>query len=128
MRRLAVVVLSVALLAGCSSAPTDEPTAEPAAVETVTADDIDSMDSGIAWARGLDDSAGAEELSAGITEIGDYFVDEDVWFQTNNEIGQDLLALKVDVLNDPDDAGAKVDDLNLIVDRIEEAIEHGDQP
>ena len=122
MRRISVAVLVVTLLAGCSSASEPEPAP---IVERISAIDIDSMDTGIAWARGLDSNATADELSLGIEQIGDYFVDEDVWFATNNEIRGALISLNAKVQSGQGTTGAKVGELNVIVDDIEEAIEKG---
>jgi hypothetical protein len=128
MRRTLIILLTVGLLTGCA---TSEPVASPAATSdapALTADQIVTIDDGIEWARGLDDAATATELSQGIGAIGDLVPGEDIWFQTNNEIGQDLIGLNLDVLNNPEAAGTKVDDLGVIVDKLEAAIAHGDKP
>jgi hypothetical protein len=127
MRRLAIAALSITLLAGCASAGDYRPM-PTSSVERFAAVDIDSMDSAIDWARGLDSSASADEISIGISQIGDYFLNEEVWFATNNEIGGALLSLNAKVQSGQGTTGSKVDELNVIVDDIEKAIEHGDRP
>jgi len=106
----------------------DPEPAPTSTVERVAAIDINSMESGIAWARGIDASATADELSLGIGQIGDYFVDEDVWSATNNEIGGALITLNSKVQSGQGNTSQKVDELNMIVDDIETAIRKGQTP
>ena len=124
MKRAALIV-SILLLTGCAAAPAPAPVPEPVAIE---ASDIQTMDDGIAWARGLTSDVSAEELSAGINAVGDLVPEQDIWFQDNNEIGGALITLNSDVLADPDNAGSKVDDLNDIIDDLEASIEKGPTP
>lgn len=70
----------------------------------ITAADIVTIDDGIEWARALNGSADA------------------------GEIGGALITLNADVLNDPDNAGTKVDDLNAVIDDLEASIEKGPTP
>lgn len=129
--RLAPLILSALILTGCN-APAPDPTATN--VETqqaevaLTASDIVTIDDGIEWARELDDTATADELSDGINRIGELVPDLDIWFADNNEIGGALITLNADVLGDPDNAGTKVDDLNAIIDDLEASIEKGPTP
>ena len=134
MRRLLIAVAAIAVLAGCTS--TTEPEgavrsgtgSESEAAETVERIDpesIESMQEGIAWARALDDTAPADELSLGIERITDHLLDEEIEFETSNEIGQSLMALQDAVESAPDTAGAKVPELAAIADRIESAIAAG---
>ena len=126
---LAPLALAVLLLTGCTA--TTPPDAAPAQAEAqpveiaLPASDIVTIDDGIEWARGLDDSVNADELSEGINAIGDLVPDLDIWFADNNEIGGALIGLNADVLNDPDNAGTQVDDLNAIIDDLGAAIEKG---
>lgn len=127
---LALLALAGALtLTGCSpvavSAPTPSETAQAVAL---TADQIVTIDDGIAWARGLDESVPATELGAGIRKIGELVPDQDIWFQRSNTLGTDLISLNAEVLANPDDAGSKVDDLQQIIDDLEAAIAKGDNP
>lgn len=129
----AVLVAIAVSVAGCSVV-SDMPAtpaathAQESAASALHAANIVTIDDGIAWARALSTDVSADELSTGITKIGDLVPDLDIWFQTNNEIGQALIRLNLDVLNDPANAGTKVDDLKAIVDQIEAAIEKGDKP
>jgi ABC-type transport system substrate-binding protein len=130
--RFAPLALAAVLLTGCTvtaaeSAPAPAETQQKVEV-AITAADISTIDDGIIWARGLDNSVGADELSAGINAIGDLVPDLDIWFADNNEIGGALISLNADVLSDPDNAGTKVDDLNAIVDDLEASIEKGPTP
>jgi hypothetical protein len=59
-----------------------------------------TLDDAIDWARDLDDSATADELSAGIQKIGALVPDLDIGFQESNEIGGSLVTLNADVLGD----------------------------
>jgi hypothetical protein len=130
MRRLLIAVAAVTMLAGCSGAP-DPTTAEstaPASTSEASAPEqpidpegIESMDEGIAWARALDDSVTAEQLSSGIDRITGHLLDEEIDFETSNEIGQALMALDGEISSAPDTAGSRVADLEVIVDRIEAA-------
>lgn len=116
-------------LTGCAAtAPASEPEPAVAAEAPIEAADIETIDDGIAWARSLDDTATADELSEGLNQISGLVPELDIWFQANNEIGRDLISLNVDVLANPADAGTKVDDLQAIVDDIEAAIEKGNTP
>jgi len=137
MRRLLIAVAAIAVLAGCTS--TTEPEgavrsgtgSESEAAETVERIDpesIESMQEGIAWARALDDTAAADELSLGIERITDHLLDEEIEFETSNELGQSLMALRDAVESAPETAGAKVPELVAIADRIETAIAAGATP
>jgi len=137
MRRLLIVAATVALLAGCTGAAepeTDGGSATSSESEASTADapidpeSIESIDEGIAWARALDDTVAADELALGIDAITDHLLDQEIAFETSNEIGQALMALNDDVRSAPDTAGTRVVDLNAIVDRLETAIETGATP
>ena len=126
MRRLVLVLTATLILAGCAPAP-----AEPASSLVPTApaaDEIASTEDGIEWARSLDSSATPTELSTGIGAISDLVPSEDIWFQTNNKLGQALIRLNAEVLDDPENAGTKVDDLQSVIDDLEEAIAHGNKP
>lgn len=126
--RITVIAATILALSACSS-PAAEPSAPiSAAPAAPTAADIETMDDGIAWARSLTTSTTATELSAGMGELMDLVPEQDIWFSTSNKIGQELNALNAEVLAGPGDAGTKVDDLNSIVDDIEEAIAHGNNP
>lgn len=127
---LALLALAGALtLTGCSPASVSAPTPSETAQETtLTSDQIETIDDGIAWARGLDDSVTSTELSKGIVTIGTMVPEQDLWFEDNNQIGGDLIALNAEVLANPGEAGSKVDDLNEIVDDLEAAIAKGDNP
>ena len=119
------------LLAGCTPSTTAE--SSPTSSSTATApapaaDGIRDIDDGIAWARNLDSSVSAQELSTGINKIGDLVPDLDIWFARNNEIGASLIQLNALVLADPTNAASKLGALNVIVDDIEEAIAHGNNP
>ncbi|VXC31295.1 V-type ATP synthase subunit I [Microbacterium sp. 8M] len=129
-RPVATLALVAALiLAGCATtSPAATPTPSVTGVHKIAASDIKTIDDGIAWARGLDKSVSATELSRGINAIGDLVPKLDIWFATNNKIGQALIKLNLEVLDNPSNAGSKVDDLNDIVDDIEAAIAKGDAP
>lgn len=115
-----VALFLLGLLSGCSAPAT---TASPPT--SISASNIVSIDDGIDWSRSLDADVSADELSAGIVAIGDIVPTLEIYATSNNKIGQALMALNIAVLDDPDNAGSKVDDLNDIVDDIEEAIEIG---
>lgn len=124
-----LAVVGALLIAGCApTLPAAIPTPSATAESTITATDIKTIDDGIAWARGLDKTVSATELSHGINTISDLIPDLDIWFATNNKIQQGLTKLNTQVLADPSNAGSKVDDLNDIVDDLEAAIAKGDQP
>jgi hypothetical protein len=124
-----LALVGALLLAGCApTPPTATPTASTTAERKIAASEIKTIDDGIAWARGLDKSVSATELSHGINAIGDLVPKLDIWFATNNKIGQALIKLNLEVLDNPSNAGSKVDDLNDIVDEIEKAIAKGDTP
>lgn len=128
---LAPLILAALILTGCSTpAPDAPPTTEAAevAAPALTASDIVTIDDGIEWARGLDDTASADELSEGIDKIGALVPDLDIWFADNNEIGRALITLDIDVMGDRDNAGTKVDDLNAIIDDLEASIAKGQNP
>lgn len=127
---LAFLALAGALVfTGCTPTASNSPSPSGAALENaLTADQIVSLDDGIAWARGLDESASAIELSAGIRKIGDLVPEQDIWFDTSNRIGAELVSLNADVLASPDDAGSKVDDLNDIIDDLNAALDKGNTP
>lgn len=127
---LALLALAGALtITGCSPATTSAPQPSETAQEAApTARDIVTIDDGIAWARGLDESASATELNTGIIKVGELVPDQDIWFDTSNSIGVDLIQLNAAVLASPDDAGSKVDDLNDIIDDLEAAIAKGNNP
>lgn len=127
---LALVALTGALaLTGCTPSASNSPRPSEASQEAApTAEEIVSLADGIAWARGLDESASATELSAGIRKIGDLVPEQDIWFETSNTIGTELVSLNADVLASPDDAGSKVDDLNDIIDDITAALDKGNTP
>jgi hypothetical protein len=119
------------LLGGCGAGePASEPSAtQEAPVESApSAGSIDSIEDGILWARSLDDNVTSVELSSGISAIGEIVPTLDIWFAANNEIGRDLISLNADVQADPVNAHTKVDDLNVIVDKIEAAVEKGNNP
>lgn len=128
---VALLILTGALaFSGCSPATTGELStseASPAAAAP-TADQIKTIDDGIAWARALDESVPATELSNGIQKVGELVPEQDIWFEANNTIGADLISLNVEVLADPDEAGSKVDDLQDIIDDLEIAIDKGNAP
>ena len=134
MRRLFIAVAAMAVLAGCTSTVEREGTVDSGSASTTEAtqpgeridpESIESMGEGIAWARALDDTAPADELSLGIERITDHLLDEEIEFETSNEIGQSLMALQDAVESAPDTAGAKVPELAAIADRIESAIAAG---
>lgn len=126
----AAISLAAILLTGCASASNSvaSPTPSATAEAAIPASQITTIDDGINWARGLDSNATADELSEGIQKIGDLVPDLDLWFQDNNEIGRGLISLNIDVLDDPANAGTKVDDLNVIVDDLEASIAKGNNP
>lgn len=125
---IAALLLAGALtFTGCA-APAVEPEATATAETAIAATDIETIDDGIAWARALDGTATADELSEGITRLSRIIPDLDIWFQDNNAIGSDLINLNADVLSDPATAGTKVADLQAIVDDIEAAIAKGNTP
>ncbi|MCU1419846.1 MAG: hypothetical protein JWR57_1015 [Mycetocola sp.] len=129
--RVGLVVAAVLVLVGCSSGDVgraSEPVATESAAVNIKANEIGTMQEGFVWARSLDSTVDAGELSAGIGAIGDLVPNEEIWFATNNEIGQALVRLRNEVLERPEKAGTKVDDLNAIADDIEEAIEWGVRP
>jgi len=113
-----LIALTVTLF-GCAT-PSPEPTT---ATEVDRAESIDTIDDGIAWARSLDDDTTAEELSVGISRIGDLVIASDIPSDESTEISSALLELNTEVLADPDDADDHVEDLNEIVDDLEAAIE-----
>lgn len=127
---LALLALAGALtFTGCAPATISAPTPSETAPEAaLTADQIVTIDDGIAWARGLDESASSTELSAGIRKLGELVPDQDIWFETSNTIGADLISLNAEVLANPDEAGSKGDDLQEIIDDLEAAIAKGDNP
>lgn len=127
---LALVALTGALVfTGCTPSESNSPRPSEASQEaTPTAEEIVSLADGIAWARGLDESASATELSAGIRKIGDLVPEQDIWFETSNTIGTELVSLNADVLASPDEAGSKVDDLNDIIDDLTAALDKGNTP
>jgi hypothetical protein len=131
-RYVAATFIATLVLTGCAPAadtpPAPSAAASDAAPEAPAAADIVTMDDAIAWARGVDDTVSADELSAGIQALGDLVPEEDIWFATNNEIGMALIELNADVQSDPAAAGDKVDDLQSIVDDLETAIEKGPNP
>ena len=135
---LAVVSIGLALtaLTGCSAPAADSasaPVAEadsassPGEPAAITASSIESIDDAIAWARGLDDSVTADELSTGIFRIEDLLTDLHIWFG-NNEVSGALNKLNAEVLARPADAGEKVAELNAVVDALEAAIEKSQNP
>ena len=137
MRRLLIVAATVALLAGCTGTAepeTDGGSATSSESEASATDapidpaGIESIDEGIAWARGLDDTAAADELALGIDALTDHLLDQEIAFETSNEIGQALMALNDDVRSAPETAGSRVVDLKAVVDRLETAIEAGATP
>jgi hypothetical protein len=113
-----LIVLSVTLF-GCTT-PSPEPTN---ATDVDRAESITTIDDGIAWARGLDDDTTAEELTVGISRIGDLVIASDMPAEEGNAISSALLELNTEVLADPDDVDDHVEDLNEIVDDLEAAIE-----
>ncbi|MEH6782188.1 MAG: hypothetical protein V7618_11575 [Rhodoglobus sp.] len=128
MKKLAIPAFLVLLLAGCAlseGGPQSESAPESTAISASVVVDIDD---GIVWARGLDDSVSTLEMTERIDTIGALLLDLDLWFQDSNEIGQGLFALGLDIRDDPDDAGSKVEDLNDIVDEIQDSISKGDVP
>lgn len=127
---LALLALAGALtFTGCPPATTSAPKPSETAREAVpAARDIVTIDDGIDWARGLDETVDADELGTGIRAIGDLVPEQDIWFDDSNSIGIDLIGLNTDVLANPDDAGSKVDDLNDIIDNLEAAIAKGNNP
>jgi len=128
MKKLAISALLILLLAGCTSIESRPQSESAPAATAISVSEIVDIDDGIAWARSLDDSVSARELTDGIDTIGALVPDLDLWFQDNNKIGQGLIALGLDVRDDPDNAGSKVDDLNDIVDDIEDSIAKGNVP
>lgn len=118
----------VLMLAGCSAEASQDTATPTPTIVAIEADSIRTINEGIAWARSLDESVSAKDLSIGIQAIGDLVPGEDIWFERNNEIGSALIGLNNDVLNAPATAETKVDDLNAIMDDLEEAIAHGDFP
>lgn len=126
----ALLILTGALaFSGCSPAATGESsTSEASPAAEPTADQIKTIDDGIAWARALDESVPATELSNGIQKLGELVPEQDIWFEANNTIGADLISLNAEVLADPDEAGSKVDDLQDIIDDLEIAIDKGNAP
>ncbi|MCT1395687.1 hypothetical protein M4D51_08100 [Microbacterium sp. p3-SID338] len=129
---LTAMTISAVLLTGCASsneaASGPTPTLSTSSEAKVEAADIVTIDDGIIWARGLSDSTSADELSLGITTIGELVPQQDLWFEDSNEIGRNLIALNAEVQAAPEDAGTKVDDLNAIIDDLETAIEKGNTP
>ena len=113
-----LIALAVTLF-GCAT-PSPEPTN---ATDVDRAESIATMDDGIAWARSLDDDTTAEELSVGISRIGDLVIASDIPSEESKAISSALLELNTEVLADPDDADDHVEDLNEIVDDLEAAIE-----
>ncbi|KJL35471.1 hypothetical protein [Microbacterium azadirachtae] len=124
-----LALVGALLFAGCAPTP---PAATPTPTATVeraiAAADIKTIDDGIAWAHGLDKTVSATELSHGINAISDLVPKLDIWFATNNKIGQALTKLNAEVLAAPANASSKVDGLNDIVNEIEKAIAKGDAP
>lgn len=128
--KLAAAALALAFaLTGCASTtPASEPETTIAAESAIDAASIETIDDGIAWARSLDETATANEISEGLNRISGLVPELDIWFEANNEIGRELITLNADVLADPDGAATKVDDLQVIVDDIETAIAEGNAP
>lgn len=83
-----------------------------------------------AWAKKLNPGMTglSDEMSTGISKIGDIVPAEGIWFETNNKIGQELITLNNDVLDDPDGAAVKIDDLKALITEIQVAVDHGDKP
>lgn len=125
---VAFLLISLIGLGGCAAPAASEPAPSPTAIQRLQSAGIVTIDDGIAWARGLGDWATATELSQGIVAIGKLVPDQNLWFEYNNEIGQNLISLNADILNDPDNATTKIDDLNAIIDDLEAAIAKGGKP
>lgn len=126
----ALVASAAVLLAGCTAVAPDTAATYTATPEpdSVAAEDISTIDEGIAWARSLDSDVEERDLSRGIRAISDLVPEQNIWFETSNDISGDLIGLNADVLANPDDAGSKVDELNEIIDNLEAAMARGDQP
>ena len=127
--KIAGAALAVLLLTGCApTPPSSSPTPTATKEAAMPADSITTIDDGIAWARAIDKTITATELSHGINKIGDLVPTLDIGFRANNKIGQELIKLNAEVLNNPDTAGSKVDDLGDVITELQTAIAKGDVP
>jgi len=124
MKRISGLILIGALsLAGCASTP--EETAPPAAVEQATTfENIATMEDALAHVRTISAETTdlANEISGTARAMGDLVVEEDLPWDVNNKIGQDLISLNSEALNDPSNASTLIGELNRIADNIEDAM------
>ena len=124
MKKLvAPILLAVILLAGCTAhqappTPSETQAATTKMVPTYTV----TIDDGLTWARSLDGTETAAEVSQGLQKIGELVPTLGLFAADNNAIGQDLITLNNDVLGGPANAGASIGRVKAIADDIEAAI------
>lgn len=122
MKRLAAAALiaSALVLSACTGQQPEAPeeSSSPSAEPTLRAEDIATAADGKRWAEALTEGATASEIATGIDMLVPLVHDSGADVMAANRINQDLLSLKIDVLNAPDDSGPHVDALREIVGRL----------
>jgi hypothetical protein len=124
MTRAVTILALLLLLAGCSATV---PLSAPAPV-AVSASAIETLDDANAWADSLTGTASTEEMSEGLGRIGELVPSDEIWFETSNELGQDIISLNSDLFKNPDATAEHIASIQAILDRIDAAIAHGDKP
>jgi hypothetical protein len=136
MKKLAVGLLLVLVLAGCSNAtdamPSAPPTRSATPTPSVTAEagvgsaaEITDLRSGAEYALSLKPGTPdlSSEMSATANRLGDLIAEDDLLpFNVHNDIGSDLIRVNADVLNNPDAAESYLPDLYAIAGVIQGAI------